>query len=395
MDERIKLIVGIDPGTTTGYAVFDVKGNLIETGAAKELALEQLISKIVALGNVLIVGCDKAKVPDLVSCFATKVGAKVICPDEDLLVDEKRKLAQNLPYKNTHEMDAVACALFAWKNVEPLFRKIDLFLLKENKTQISQKVKSIVIKNSLSIKSAVQFIETGQESQTQKTINLTKEILPKKEQKPSKLLMQKEKVLQIKEEKRNLICELLKSKKLAKQLEKKIGELEHNILLDTRLAQKEKRIVLMSTLIEQKEQKIQELREQNSKLFQLLSKSKDNIIMPRLKNLGWQEFSNKTQKFQINPQDLIFVDDPYSFSQQTLEELRKNNITILSQRIAQNNTLFSLGIAVLQVGDIAVEFHPTMAVIKKADMDRKRKEKFWMQDIVEEYQQERKTTLQK
>jgi len=388
-EERRKLIVGIDPGTTVGYAVLDIQGNIIESGSAKEFALDQLISKIIEIGTALIVGCDKAKVPDFAASFATKLGARIVCPDEDLLVEEKRKLTEKIKCNNTHEMDATASALFAWKNVEQLFKKIDIFLAKQNKQHFADQIKTIVIKNNLSIKSALKKIE----NQINKP-EIQSAVVEPKQQKAQKISAQKEKILQLQEQKKSLSAELAKTTKLTKQLTKRVQDLEQKNNLDERLAQKENRIIAMSTLIEQKELKITELREQNYKLYSLLSKSKEHIIMPRLKNLGWQEYSHRIQKFPINQEDIVFVDDPYSFSKQTLEEIKKKNVTIISQKIAQNTTLTSLGIAVLNISDVKVEFHPIIAVVLKTEIERKRKEKFWVQDIVQEYQQERKNNLE-
>jgi predicted RNase H-like nuclease (RuvC/YqgF family) len=114
--------------------------------------------------------------------------------------------------------------------------------------------------------------------------------------------------------------------------------------------------------------------------------------MPRLKSLGWQEFSNRTARFPINDNAVVFVDDPFSFSEQTIAELRSKHATILSAKEAKSNPLNSQGLVLLNVSDIHIELHPTIAVVKKVDIDRKRKEKSLLYDIVEKYQKEREHT---
>ena len=47
MRESMPLIVGIDPGTTTGVAVFDLSGNLILIKSGKNLARSD-ISRIIS-----------------------------------------------------------------------------------------------------------------------------------------------------------------------------------------------------------------------------------------------------------------------------------------------------------------------------------------------------------
>ena len=100
MEDRKLLIVGIDPGTTTGYAVLDIDGKLLHLNSSKQLDLNQLISQTINLGKAVLVGTDKAKVPNLVGTFATKLGAKIVNPDEDLKVEEKRRMAENFNFSD-------------------------------------------------------------------------------------------------------------------------------------------------------------------------------------------------------------------------------------------------------------------------------------------------------
>ena len=69
--------------------------------------------------------------------------------------------------------------------------------------------------------------------------------------------------------------------------------------------------------------------------------------------------------------------------------MRAKNITVLSPKKSERNPLDFVGIAILNVSDVPVELHATLAVIKTSDLERKRKERFWVQDIVKEYQNER------
>src|SRR3989338_9246374 len=127
MEDKKLLIVGIDPGTTTAYAVLDIEGNLMHLNSSKQLDLKLLISDIIKLGKVVLVGTDKANVPRLVEAFATKVGARIVSPKEDLKVNEKRDMTHNLNFNDEHQGDALASALFACKSTKALLDKIDLF----------------------------------------------------------------------------------------------------------------------------------------------------------------------------------------------------------------------------------------------------------------------------
>ena len=47
------IIVGIDPGATTGYAVLGIEGNLIHLYSSKQLDLNLLISETISHGKVI------------------------------------------------------------------------------------------------------------------------------------------------------------------------------------------------------------------------------------------------------------------------------------------------------------------------------------------------------
>jgi len=53
------LVIGLDPGTTVGYAVMDIEGNLVCIGSSKNTGMSMIIDKIIPLGSVLLVGTDK------------------------------------------------------------------------------------------------------------------------------------------------------------------------------------------------------------------------------------------------------------------------------------------------------------------------------------------------
>ena len=82
------IIVGIDPGVTTAYAVLDVDGHVRKLKSSKELALNNLLAEITNEGKVLVIGTDVKHIPGLIEKFSAKVGAKVIVPEEEVTLTE-------------------------------------------------------------------------------------------------------------------------------------------------------------------------------------------------------------------------------------------------------------------------------------------------------------------
>ena len=57
------LIVGIDPGTTIGYAALDLQRNLVVSGSKKNMSFDELLAKLHSYGTIVHLGTDKKKVP--------------------------------------------------------------------------------------------------------------------------------------------------------------------------------------------------------------------------------------------------------------------------------------------------------------------------------------------
>src|SRR3989338_8130847 len=163
MESKKLLVVGIDPGITTAYAVLDIEGNLLRLNSSKQLDLNSIISQVIGLGKPILAGTDKAKVPGLVEAFAAKFGAKIINPMEDLKVEEKKRMTSGFDFSGEHQSDALASALFAYKETKALLDRIDFYSRKNNKQSIKEKIKELVIAKKISIRNAVSVIEKKDE----------------------------------------------------------------------------------------------------------------------------------------------------------------------------------------------------------------------------------------
>ena len=72
------MIVGVDPGTTVGYAVLDTRGNVLGTRSSKQLELNSIVEEVVSFGSVLAIGTDKQKCPQLIEKIAELVEDKKV-----------------------------------------------------------------------------------------------------------------------------------------------------------------------------------------------------------------------------------------------------------------------------------------------------------------------------
>src|SRR3989338_3196172 len=166
MGETKLLVAGIDPGTTTGYALLDLDGNVVALNSSKNLGLNGLLEEVLKEGKAISVGTDKAKAPSLVSLFSAKTGARVFYPKEDLKVEEKRELTKNFDAKIGHENDALAASLFAFNRIKGIIGRVESYARENGKQAIKNRIIDLVITKELSIREAADIIEDKGKEET-------------------------------------------------------------------------------------------------------------------------------------------------------------------------------------------------------------------------------------
>ncbi len=120
------IIVGYDPGITTGIAVLDVSGSLLGVMSARNFDRTEVVSFCSRYGSPVVVATDVSDPPDAVKRLCSAFGAKLFLPTEDMSVEEKRELVRRFGayVKTTHERDAVASAIKAYTFYSKLFDSI-------------------------------------------------------------------------------------------------------------------------------------------------------------------------------------------------------------------------------------------------------------------------------
>lgn len=122
MNDR-PLIVGIDPGNTSGIAAIDFDGETVLVESRIEFPSSEIIKRLIEEGRPVVVSCDKSRMPSSVDKIATSLGAEKFVPEEDLSRQRKRELSSE--GENSHEKDAYASAVHAYKNLRKQVRKIN------------------------------------------------------------------------------------------------------------------------------------------------------------------------------------------------------------------------------------------------------------------------------
>ena len=142
----MKLIVGIDPGTTTAIAMLNFSADYCHVFSRKNMNLSELCDYIAEKGEPVIIATDVAKPPMLVKKAAAAFNALLFTPKKNIPQYEKRKMVKSVKLRNKHEKDALVAALKARKRFLNFFSKIDSVLEKKNLSYLDEDVKSLLIK---------------------------------------------------------------------------------------------------------------------------------------------------------------------------------------------------------------------------------------------------------
>ena len=112
------VLIGVDPGITTGIAVLDLHGNLLILTSKRDVRKSDVIKLVTKFGRPLVVATDRNPLPRSIEKLASILGSKVYFPEISLSVVEKQELTKEFKemIKNDHESDALAASIKAWKS---------------------------------------------------------------------------------------------------------------------------------------------------------------------------------------------------------------------------------------------------------------------------------------
>ena len=383
MKDKKLLIVGIDPGTTIGYAAIDIDGRLISLNSSKELDLNLLISQIIGLGRVVLVGTDKGKTPGFVDAFATKLGAKIVTPKADLKVGEKRAMTHNFDFANEHQGDALASALLAYKSTKPLLDKIDFFV-QENKMQdIKDEIKELVILKGISIKSAVDVIMKKDEEGL-----IIEKVINKKKLSEGDYFRLFEKLKMYASEAkllRDYNNKLRNRLKFFESKQTKSDEEDKSKKIDF----KDDRIRFLSNLVKLKDREINGLMSLQKSLNGIFLNINEFYILKKLDTLGVKEYNFKNKVINIKRNDVLLVDDPNIVSYDVVESLKNKVFVIVHKRPISKKNESELPFVYIPAQNIKIEEYKYFGLVEKKAFDFEKSKVDWVKKIVEDYRKEK------
>jgi len=373
------IIVGIDPGTTSAYAILDIDGKLVKIHSAKEIGINDIIKQISRYGIPIIVGTDKKKTPDFIERFASKTGARVCSPESDMLALEKKKLTESFSYTDTHQMDALAASIVSLKSIQTLLNKIDKYVRTNSSEKIRDELIRFVIREEVPIKLAVNLlaspdIETKQVKKVIESRVLSKNdyvrLFSKYESATTDNKLLRKYNASLRKENADLLKQIMKLRK------KKTGD---NI--EGLFKVKEERLRLYENKLKEKDQLVEELKEEidESKKFLLLSVGK--ILFKKIRNLS--------KLNGVKKGDNLFVDDPNLYTKDTRKWINENINAIIYKIRVNKKTRSDFTIPLIDYDELILVHYSEFALVKKKDLSSKVDKKEIFNKIITDYKERR------
>jgi len=123
------LIVGIDPGTTTGIAILDLKGHIVSLTSKRNMSTMAGVKLIASHGRPVIIAADVYPVPKTVLKYKKTFGCRLVTPGKKVSKHDKKNLISehldNYGKKtDAHTRDALYAAIHAYKRHEDTLIKV-------------------------------------------------------------------------------------------------------------------------------------------------------------------------------------------------------------------------------------------------------------------------------
>ena len=402
------VIVGIDPGTTTGVAVIDLEGRLCEVLSGKDFSLKNVLSFLVKYPQVLVVASDVSPAPRLVEKVSSSLSSLLYTPTSNLTVAEKKALVDSKftrdGYSNSHERDAIAAALKAYNHFKPKLENFDKRLKKKDLSELSGDVKSLALKG-ISLERAVKKL-TKKDDEAEKK--------PKKKvsrpKGPGIIKTLREEIRILKKERDDLRTALKDLKErvasLEKQLEKDESSARRKLLRDAEIRKKNKEIATLRSLLrDERKLRMALKKELSSMQKRLILEPTENLVLIKIIQKFTRDGIAQERK-KIKKGDVIFLPDPVGggkaaaeklmffepravivdaekLSEPAMDVLRK--ITIISP--ARVKMKLVDGFALADKKSLEAEINK---VAEKMKLERAVEKRRWLETYLRKYREERK-----
>ncbi|MBD3163642.1 DUF460 domain-containing protein [Candidatus Woesearchaeota archaeon] len=387
------LFIGIDPGTTSAYAVLDAEGNVKKVHSCRELGIADILRDVISMGIPIAVGTDKEKVPELIRKFSVNTGSRIVSAGHDLGIGEKKRMVRGFSYSNAHEMDALASAILAFNKYRSLLSRIRSYARSNSKQEAVNELFVYAIRDGMPVRKAAELIEDKDEEAkiVKKAIRerkFTKKDFIKLYEQLAGMRKENSLIREYNSELRNKTRDSEKEIKRLSQKHTRKKRLDSG-KIDSLFRFKDKRINELNNEISEMRRENDRLEQEVSKLCLMLSGIGGKYLLKKLRNLGIGEFEAKRKIFGIKEGDLLLVEDANIYNEKVIGMIKGKVKAIICRR-KPNKKTGKIKIAFLPADGLEIEENEHFAAVGREELDNRLQKKNILNNIIEDYKEGRK-----
>ena len=386
---RKNLIVGVDPGTTTGIAMLDFDGNMLTLKSTKIFSRSKIIRMIIQCGTATVIATDVVPPPDFVQKLANVLKARLYLPSRVLSVAEKQEIVQqyakekSIKVANSHQRDALASALKAFSHFKNMFEKIRAQIRETGVNLSFDEVGAKVIRQSLPIKTVIAQMISKIDKQEPPSV-----VLEKKqdaydatlERFGKRIALMKNKIKNLTELNEQLMEENQQLKEQISRLKEHIEAKRSKESLELRKTReftiRDSEIKTLKSRIQQLRNRITELQTQLATLrnMKILETRGDAIPLKVIESFAQKSICEVDETFGIKRGDIILFIDASGGGSSTAELLIEKSLKAIMvmtpmSHLAKEKFL-EVGIPVISATDSDIRRVGEFAVIEKKKLEK-------------------------
>ena len=388
------LIAAVDPGTTMGLALVDLKGNIVFLTSIKNAGVSKATELLMNHGKIIMVATDKANPPDAVKKIAASFGASIWRPEKDMQMKTKIKLLSdtNIKFNDAHERDAAAAAIAAYHTLAGSIKNIETTMRSLGLERYSETVRDLIL-----TKSAKNIAEAIEIAMTDKSENIISDIKPLQyaaAQIREQITLMKE-IDKLKRENESMRTYITVLEKRCSELEKQKARLveeermkmekeRHKVLREREIRARDILIKQLIAELKKKKELLQRFERQEDIQREIKDiEERGDIPIVRVKNFSTEALLEIKEQYGIKDRVLFFENFEPSFSaEKYISKLMPRAIIIPEEY--KMETLSRKGIAVLHglvpTLNKNVYFIPGAVFEKAVKEQRKKGFMAWLED---------------
>ncbi|MEB3845362.1 MAG: DUF460 domain-containing protein [Desulfurococcales archaeon] len=326
------VIVGVDPGITTGLAVIDLKGRILLLESGKNLDRGALLDKIARTGRPILVAVDVRDPPETVKKLAAQLGASIYSPPSDLSIAEKRALAakalRGSTPEDSHQRDALAAALKALqvldgklKHVESQVRRIGLDI---NVNTVKEAVlRGLTVAEALEA-AIEQELESLQKTPAGSGETRRKSTMPN----PRGCSQQGSELEIVIEHLKSRIRELEdENERLREDIERRITSFKAEVYRDSLLEKMTHQIEILTGQVETLKSELASSSKQLARMEDLLVRvwKRELVVAPRLRSLTVSNIRRVVERMGSLEGEILYLENPV-YEEKALDEAKRRGV---------------------------------------------------------------------